>query len=260
MSVDGFTLVAQVLNFLILVWLLKRLFYDRIIGAMDTREAGIASRLEEAASAREAAEAEAEKYRAAGRELEQQRAQMLERAGEEAEAKRQELLEDARVQAGRAQEQWLQTLERERQGLLQDFRERVGQGVFSLAGQVLRELADADLEAQVLKVFAQKLQDLDPEQREAIVATIRDSDGEAEVRTSFVLDQQGQDELEATLREYLVEDLKVRFGTDPKLICGIELRARSHRLAWSLDSWLEGLEARVFDVLDESAWHHADER
>lgn len=260
MAVDWFTLVAQAINFLVLVWLLKRLFYDRIIGAMDQRETGIADRLEEAGREREVAAKEAEKYRAGNREFEQQREQMLARAADEAEARRQALLEDARRQAAKAQQQWLGKLEREREDLLQDFRERVGQGVFTLAGQGLKELADADLEAQMLKVFAQRIQDLDPEQREAIIATIRDSSGEVEVNTSFTLNQQGRDTLTATLREHLGKDIQVHFGTDPKLICGIELRARSHRLAWSLGSWLEGLEARVFEALDESARDHAADR
>lgn len=260
MTVDWFTLVAQILNFLVLVWLLKRLFYDRIIGAMDAREAGIASRLEEAARAREAAETEAGQYRARNRAFDQQREQLLERAGEEAEARRQALLEDARLQAGKAHEQWLRTLEHERQGMLQDFRERVGQHVLTLAGQGLKELADADLEAQMLKVFTQRIRDLDPEQHEAIIATIRDSDNEVEVRTAFALGTQAQEALVATLGEHSGGNVKVRFDTDPQLICGIELRARSHRLAWSLDSYLEGLEARVFETLDESAWHHAADR
>ncbi|NLX19901.1 MAG: hypothetical protein GXY53_11585 [Desulfobulbus sp.] len=257
MPIDWFTLVAQGINFLVLVWLLKRLFYDRIIHAMNQREAGIAGRLEEAAQARRAAEMEAAKYRAGTQELEQQREEMLARAADEAEARRQALLKDAREQADKAQQQWLKTLQRERENLLQDFRERVGQGVFALAGQGLKELADADLEAQILKVFVRRIQDLDPDGREAIMAKIRDSSGRVKVSTSFPLSRQARDVLTGTLHEYLGEDIRVRFGTDANLICGIELRARSHCLSWNLASWLEGLEARVFAALDEGTRDHA---
>jgi len=260
MAVDWFTLVAQAINFLVLVWLLKRLFYDQIIGAMDARESGIAHRLEKAAREHADAEREAEEFRARNREFDQQRKQMLELATEEAKAHHQELLENARMQAGKAQAQWLEKLERERHGLLQDFRERIGQSVLSLAGQGLRELADADLEAQVLKVFTKRLEVLDSERREAIVAAIADSDGELEVRTAFSLGEQGQGELTETLQEHLGKNIRVRFATIPELICGIELRARSHCLAWNLESWLGGLEAQIFEVLDESAWSHATER
>lgn len=260
MVVDWFTLIAQAINFLILVWLLKYLFYDRIIGAMNAREAGIVNRLEEAARERADAEREAGEFRIRNREFDQQREQMLELAAEEAKAHRQELLENARVQADKAQKQWLENLERERQGLLQDFRRRVGQSVFSLTSQSLKELADADLEAQAMKVFAKCIEALDPERREEIVAAIADSGGELEVRTAFNLGEQVQNELTGTLREHLGEHVRVRFTTVPELICGIELHAHSHSLAWNMESWLEGLEAQVFEVLDESVWSHAAER
>jgi len=260
MAVDWFTLIAQAVNFLVLVWLLKHLFYDRIIGAMNAREAGIASRLEEAARERADAESQAKEFRARNRAFDQQREQMLERAAEEAKAHRQELLENARVQAGKAQTQWLETLERERQSLLQDFRRRVGQSVFSLASQSLKELADADLEIQVMKVFAKRVKMLDPERREAIVTAIADSGGELEVRTAFDLGEQAQSELTGALRVHLGENVRVRFTTVPALICGIELHAHSHSLIWNMESWLEELEAQVFEALDESTWSHAAER
>lgn len=260
MAVDWFTLIAQIVNFLILVWLLKRLFYTQIIGAMDARAAGIAGRLKEAAHEREEAKTEAEAYRARNREFEQQRERMLERAAEEAEAQRQTLLEDVHRQTDNARKQWLSTVERERQELLQDFRERVGEGVFRLANQSLRELADTDLETQMLKMFTQRVLALDPERRKVIVAAIRDSGGEVEVRTAFALDAQAREHLSSELRRHLDDGLTVRFSTVPELICGIELRTNGHSLAWNLDSHLENLEARVFELMDEDSRNHAADR
>ena len=43
MLIDWFTVIAQMLNFLILVWLLKRFLYQPILDAIDAREKGIAS-------------------------------------------------------------------------------------------------------------------------------------------------------------------------------------------------------------------------
>ena len=48
MQIDWFTVVAQIVNFLTLVGLLKKFLYGPIIRAMDDRERRIASRLEEA--------------------------------------------------------------------------------------------------------------------------------------------------------------------------------------------------------------------
>jgi F-type H+-transporting ATPase subunit b len=257
MGLDWFTLIAQVVNFLVLVWLLKHFLYGRIVRAMNEREAKIAGRLEEAARRRASAEQEAELFRTKNREWEEQRDWMLARAKEEAESHRRELMEAARLETETAQVQWLEALRRERQGLLQDFRERVGQEVFTLARQGLKDLANADLEEQVLKVFVERIQALDPPEREALVAAARDSDREVEIRTAFPVLPEAREDLSQFLRQQLDDSVDVRFTTVSELICGIELRAHSYRLAWNLDSYLEGLEARVFEALDESAKKHA---
>jgi F-type H+-transporting ATPase subunit b len=253
MGFDWFTLIAQVVNFLVLVWLLKHFLYARIVQAMNDREAKIASRLEEAARKRAEAEREAELYRARNREFDAQRDEMLAAAKQDADALRERLMETTRLEVEAAQAQWLDSLQRERQALLEDVRDRLGTQVFALARHALKELANVDLEGRILDVFVERLQGLDPAEREAIAAAVRNSDHEVEVRTAFPVPPDVRESVSRSLRQQLDDGVSVRFTSAPELICGIELRADSHRLVWNLDSYLEGLEARVFDVLDERA-------
>lgn len=254
---DWFTLAAQVVNFLVLVWLLKRFLFDRIVRAMDEREAKIAGRLQEAARKQTSAEQQAELFRTRNREQEERRGQMLARVEEEAEDHRRQLMDTARLSAEKAQIQWLETLERERQGLLRDFRERLGQEVFTLARRGLKELADADLEEQILKVFVRRFETLDAAEAGALVASVRDWDREVEIRSGFALSPASREGLSQFLRRHLDDGVDVRFTTAAELICGIELRTHSHRFVWNLESYLEGMEDRVFAALDESAEKHA---
>ncbi len=60
MLIDWFTVAAQVINFLVLVWLLKRFLYQPIIDAIDAREKRIAAELADA----DAKKAEARQERA----------------------------------------------------------------------------------------------------------------------------------------------------------------------------------------------------
>src|ERR1700685_3195890 len=99
MPIDWFTVVAQAVNFLILVWLLKRFLYKPILHAIDEREKGIAAQLSQA----EAQKAEAEKVRDdfqhKNEAFEQERAALLKHAADEANAERQRLLDEARKEA-----------------------------------------------------------------------------------------------------------------------------------------------------------------
>ena len=58
MLIDGFTVVAQIINFLILLFLLRRFLYGPIIKIMEERQAKIAAQLAEAKQLKETAEAE----------------------------------------------------------------------------------------------------------------------------------------------------------------------------------------------------------
>ena len=57
MSIDWITVVAQIANFLVLVWLLKRFLYRPILDGIDAREAEITRRMAEAGEAQKKAQA-----------------------------------------------------------------------------------------------------------------------------------------------------------------------------------------------------------
>ena len=61
--IDWFTVSAQIINFLILVFLLKRFLYGPVIRAMDKREEAIAGRLKDAGQKQEEAQKEIDRYR-----------------------------------------------------------------------------------------------------------------------------------------------------------------------------------------------------
>jgi F-type H+-transporting ATPase subunit b len=73
MLIDWFTVVAQIINFLILVWLLKRFLYKPILNAIDAREKKIAKELADADAKKAEALKEREEFQHKNEELDQQR-------------------------------------------------------------------------------------------------------------------------------------------------------------------------------------------
>jgi len=80
MLIDWFTVVAQIINFLILVFLLKHFLYGRIINAIDQREGRITSRLEDAEIQRREAENEAAMFKLKNQDFDSQREEMISNA------------------------------------------------------------------------------------------------------------------------------------------------------------------------------------
>jgi len=157
MLIDWFTVGAQVINFLILVWLLKRFLYHPILDAIDAREKGIAVRLADAQAKETEATREREAFQRKNADFDAARAALLSDATAAAATERQRLLDAAREAATALGAKRQERLLRDAQALQQEIGQRMQQEVFALARKVLADLAGAPLEAQMVSVFTERL-------------------------------------------------------------------------------------------------------
>jgi F-type H+-transporting ATPase subunit b len=254
-QIDWFTLVAQIVNFLILVVLLKVFLYGPIVRAMDEREAKIAARLRQAEEERANAEQEAQALNRERQELEARKDEFLERARAEAEKVQKELFHETREMVEHAQQRWWQAIEREREEFIQNLRQRVSRQAGEIARRALSELASVDLETRMIDIFIHRLQALNEEQKEAIGDSISSMDGRIWIRSAFEIPKPKRQDLVQTLEEHFTNGytIEVEFELDPNLIAGIELQAHGHRLAWSVEDYLDSLEERLDTAFDEIA-------
>lgn len=245
MTVNGFTVAAQVVNFLVLVWLLRRFLYRPIVTAMDRREQRIAARLQDARRQQDAAAAEADACRRQREKLDAEREQLLVEARLQAEALRASLSEAARAEIAAKQAEWRSDLEREQDGFLRTLRRQAEQEFLALARRALASLANASLESQVVAVFLDKLGNLDQPARDAFRAALPPGDRQIRIRCRFELAPPLRRQITQAIKEHLAANVEISFETTESLICGIELRAGGCVLAWSLDGYLNALEQRL---------------
>jgi len=246
MQIDWITVSAQIVNFLVLVWLLKRFLYRPVLDAMDRRERRVAERLEQAhARERQAAEA-AEEHERRQRELARERDDILAAARREAEDEKKQLLEEARAQATEARRQWQRQAEREKEEFLGNLRLRAVESIQSIVRKTLRDLADSDLEERMVVAFMERMKTLDAQTRK----TLKNGSGAARIASSFELDAGLRRRLTRTLHEQIDADMEVDYGRSPELLCGIELTRDDRRLGWNLADHLDQLEQRIGEAFD----------
>src|SRR5664279_6224779 len=117
MLIDWFTVGAQVINFLILIWLMKRYLYQPILHAIDARETRIAAELSDADAKRAEAQKERDEFEQKNEAFDKQRAELLSKASDEASAKGRQLMDAARQAADALSAKRQNALKREQQGL-----------------------------------------------------------------------------------------------------------------------------------------------
>ncbi len=245
MGIDVFTLIAQIVNFVVLLVLLRAFLYRPIMRVMREREQRIADEHAAAERAREEAEARAEELKREREEFEEERRERLAEVEREAERLREERLAEVREEAEAARERWREALERERDELADAVRGDVAAVVAEALRQGWRELADEELEARAIEVFADRLGELGDEERAALAEAVRD--GELVFTTAFEATGARREALLAAVREALLgEDddaaLEAEFERDPELIAGVTLRAGDLRVGWTVRAQLDDLE------------------
>lgn len=253
MLIDWFTVVAQLINFLILVWLMKRFLYQPILDAIDAREKRIAAKLADAT----AKCAEAEQARAAFQhkitEFELQRAALLSEAKEAAETRRTQLLTDAQQTADTLGQQRRDALIQEYQKLKSELARLTQEEVFAIARKVLVELSGDTLETRMSEVFVQRLKDLDSTTRDELISALSSGSDPVRVLSVFVLPPPQRQAIQATLQDLFSTEVPVQFDTTPTLINGLELTVNGLKLDWNIADYLTAMETRVSALFAVSA-------
>lgn len=249
MQIDWFTLVAQIINFLILLVLLRLVLYKPVLRAMDEREEKIASRLEEAEQKHTAAQEEAETYRHKRQEIDAERDEILKQARAEVERKRNALMEDARQDVDQARADWHHSLEREKQAFLRDLRARVNRQVFAVIRRALSDLADTELEEQMVRRFVQRLRSTAQDENQALTQILRDGH-DITIYSAFELSDDARNAIASALERHS-PNLHLEYRIDTDAISGLTLTSNDYQLGWNFDDYLETLEANVREALDE---------
>jgi len=251
MLIDWFTIVAQTLNFLILVWLMKRFLYKPILHAIDAREKRIATELANADAKKADAQKESDEFKRKNEEFDQQRAALLSKATDEAQAERRRLLAEARQAADALSARRQETLRSEVHNLNQAISRRTQQEVFAIARKALTDLATTSLEERLGEVFTCRLREMDGQAKADLADALKSASTPALVRSAFDLPAEQRAAIQNALNETFAAEIHVRFETAPDLISGIELITNGQKVAWSIADYLASLEKGVNELLKE---------
>ena len=158
-GVDLPKLIFQIVNFLLLLYLLNRFLFKRVFALLDERQARISKGLEDAEAAardRELARAERE---AALADARKEAAEMLARANKIADDTRKEILATAKADAEQVTERAREEINAEKERAMAELRAEVADLALAAAGKLVRREMDTDTQRRLVEDF---LADVEP--------------------------------------------------------------------------------------------------
>jgi len=251
MLLDWFTIGAQALNFLILVWLMKHFLYKPILNAIDAREKLIAKELADADAKKSEAKKERDEFQKKNEEFDQQRAALLTKATDEAKAERLRLLEEARKAADALSAKRQESQVNDAHNLNQAISRLTQKEVFAITRKALTDLATTSLEERMGEVFDRRLRELNGQAKNVLGEALKKNSEPALIRSTFDLPEAQRAAIQNALNETFSADIHIRFETTPDLVSGIELSANGQKVGWTIADYLASLEKGVGELLKE---------
>ena len=251
MLIDWFTVGAEALNFLILVWLMKRFLYKPVLAAIDGREKKVAAELADAAAKQAEAKKERDEFQQKNDQFDEHRAARLGKVTHEVNVERDKLLAAAGKAADALTAKRQDSLRRDARTLSHAITLRTQKEVFAIARKALEDLAATSLEERMTDVFATRVRALDGEAKTILADVLAGAKRPVLVRTAFALPAAGCSTIQSALNDTFAAEIHLRFETAPELVSGIELIAHGQKVGWSIADYLTSLQTGVAELVTE---------
>lgn len=223
MELNWSTFVLEIINFLVLIWILKRFFYRPVLDIIARRRAGIEEKLAHAKALQEDAETLQARYRDRLADWEQERQQARQQLAQQIEAERIQRL--ATLQSELEQEAEKARVGAEKR--LADATHKAQETALIQAGRFASRLlalaAGPQLQAKLLELIVDELPKLPADH----IATLRSSWGQAPqaivVASAYPLSEQQRQTLKQVITHTTESDLPLRFEQDSALLAGVRI-------------------------------------
>ncbi|WP_455203019.1 F0F1 ATP synthase subunit delta [Kaarinaea lacus] len=223
MELSWSTFVLEIINFLVLVWILKRFLYKPVLDVIARRQTGIEERLTESRHLHEEAKALKAEYEDRLAQWEQERRHARDTLAVELEAER--TRQTTALQAALSEEQKKARVaeSRQRAEAVRETEHKALQHGAQFATRLLTQAAGPELEARLLELLQEKLNSLTDEQ----ITVLRNQWGEPpesiEVSSAYTLTEDQRQQLEKTLSTITGLAATVNYNQDTELLAGLRI-------------------------------------
>lgn len=241
MELNWSTFILEILNFLVLVWILKRFLYQPVLSVIAQRRAGIEQQLADARTLHDEAEALETRYQARLGEWDQERQQAREQLAGEIEAERARRLAALQSELAQAREKAAAAETRRQADARLKAEETALVQAARFASRLLGQVACPELEQRLVERVLADLSKLSEERATALRNSWGQAPATALVTSVYPLGDTQREQIRQSLNALTGSAVPVRFEQDPQLLAGLRIAVGAWLLSGNLHDELSSL-------------------
>ena len=237
-----YTIIAQILNFAVLIFLLNKFLYKPVLKTMEKRRSNIKQKIEETEKKLQESDKLKEDYLNKLKEVEKENVILRKQALEDVKKFKELELQKAKDDISIKKDKFNDYLQLEQKNLIENFNDNLADMFIEYSNNILKVIANSNLQNEIVNSFIEKLNGLTSDKINSI--------NELNLDTIYILSNSDLNEEERKLIHNSLIDKglifkNIEYSIDKKLILGIELRARSYVLSWNVKELTANFIARI---------------
>jgi F-type H+-transporting ATPase subunit b len=240
MRFDLTTFLFQIVNFIVLLFILKRLLYKPVREIIEKRRALIEKTVQDAEKTKLDALELREKYQKEMDQLKDVRGQTLEKLQQEVMEEKKKMLRTAEEEAGRVIEREKAIFDAEKKRLQAELKDEAVDTACVLAENLLKDLSDEELHKAIFRRLLKGLEETVPD-----LSGIKDEPLRLELASAYPLGKEELGKFSTTLESLLSRKVIVDASLDEKLIAGMKMKAYDKVYNFSLSGQVDLFRGRL---------------
>lgn len=243
MELSWSTFVLEIINFLILVWILKHFFYKPVLDVIAKRRAEIDDSLNSAEALHADAEKLQKQYEGRLADWDQERQQARTALNQELDAERAKKIGQLQTELEQVREKTRVVEARHQVVAMREMEETALKQAARFASRLLAQASGAETGSNLVELVITELSRLPPER----ITELRNSYGQAPdtalVVSAHRLSDNQREQLEQVLMTVISPEVKVQFEQNSELMAGVRISVGAWVLGANLRDELEGFSA-----------------
>lgn len=249
MKFDILTYLFEVINFFILLWILKKLLYNPVISVLQKRKDYITEKLREAEEAQSKVNRLKEEYHQLLKQIEEVRKTKMAEITKEVQQEKEKLYQQMKKELDAQRQKFLDTLEMEKKEAINEIKEETIHYSLSFLSKLLSHFADRNIHKKLVDIALEGIKNINKEEVDNIKEQLKERNVVI-VETAFPITQKEINRIKETINDMFGVDVSVKTEEKKDLIAGVKIHLASKVIDTSLEGQLSVFESLLREKIE----------
>ena len=249
MQITLFEIIALVINFFVLLFILQKLFYSPVTDIMEERQRKIEENITNAERKNEEAHELITAYEKKMSEIEKEKTETMNEALKEAEEYKRNLVDRYRKEAEQKKTGYLMEAKEDREAIAAEMRNFMVKGTVDIARNLVDSFQRENLESYLFDALLSKISSFAEEKHDV---RRQEDAGRFVLISADKVDERKKEQLEFVLKENRFDVRSLEIREDPSLVAGYMLKMSDYTIYSSISHFIDKKEEQLKEFLEKS--------